>query len=141
MDLSANSETWLPIKGSILEVSSCGRVRSPRGLLKPQLEGGGYLYVRAYSPRRNIKVHIALCEAFHGSRPSEMHMALHWDDVKLNNTVANVYWGTREDNTSDMLRNGNKYKRGNDFNGQKNPNSLTNQKRREVMALIEGGSK
>jgi hypothetical protein len=119
----SNCEEWRPIKGTILEVSSIGRVRSPRGILKPQLEGGGYLYVRVYNPRRNIKVHIALCEAFHGERPSELHMALHRDDLRINNTVENVYWGTREDNTSDMLKNGNKYLRGNDFNGAKNPNA------------------
>lgn len=128
MDMQiSNCEEWRSIKGTVLEVSSIGRVRSPRGILKPQLEGGGYLYVRAYSPKRNIKVHIALCEAFHGDRPSELHMALHRDDLRINNTVENVYWGTRDDNTLDMLKNNNKHLRGNDFNGSKNPNAKLSQ--------------
>lgn len=118
------SEEWRAIKDSTLEVSNLGRIRSPKGILKPQLEGGGYLYVRAYTPyRRNIKVHIAVCEAFHGERPSVLHMALHKDDNRINNTADNTYWGLREENTQDMIKNANKHIRGNSFIGEKNPNA------------------
>lgn len=94
------------------------------------------MYVRAYRPKRNIKIHIAVCEAFHGPRPSPSHMALHRDDIRANNREDNLYWGTREDNTQDMLTNGNKHKRGNGFDGPKNPNAkLTEEQRKEIVRL------
>lgn len=45
----------------------------------------------------NIKVHRAVCEAFHGPCPEGME-TLHIDEDALNNRADNLEWGTRRQN-------------------------------------------
>jgi hypothetical protein len=46
----------------------------------------------------NIKVHQAICEAFHGARPFETAVVIHKDEDGLNNRPENLKWGTQKEN-------------------------------------------
>jgi hypothetical protein len=46
----------------------------------------------------NIKVHQAVCEAFHGPAPFETAVVLHLDEDALNNRPDNLKWGTQKEN-------------------------------------------
>lgn len=113
------AEVWKPVPSypGVL-ASSEGRI-----LLQPgyaPLPNGGY---RAYLPepvrgvqcrassaakhvylgywtRRhgNIKVHQAVCEAFHGPKPFPNAVVIHGDENALNNRPENLKWGTQKEN-------------------------------------------
>lgn len=53
------------------------------------------LWVRRYG---NIKVHRAVCEAFHGPAPFEDAVVIHKDENALNNRPDNLKWGTQKEN-------------------------------------------
>ncbi len=46
----------------------------------------------------NIKVHQAVCEAFHGPRPFPEALVLHEDECGLHNWPTNLRWGTHAEN-------------------------------------------
>lgn len=46
----------------------------------------------------NIKVHRAVCEAFHGPVPFEGAVVIHLDEDGLNNRPENLKWGTQKEN-------------------------------------------
>jgi hypothetical protein len=46
----------------------------------------------------NIKVHQAVCEAFHGPKPFEKAVVIHLDENALNNRPENLKWGTQKEN-------------------------------------------
>lgn len=46
----------------------------------------------------NIKVHRAVCEAFHGPPPFEGAVVIHMDEDGLNNRPQNLKWGTQREN-------------------------------------------
>lgn len=118
-------ETWKDITGydGRYSVSSYGRVRSnarlsdkrgqrmPERILKPVYYSAGYPAVTLTKDgkQRRIAIHILVCTAFHGARPTPEHEVCHWDDVKTNNHADNLRWGTRADNAADMARNGNNF--------------------------------
>lgn len=45
-----------------------------------------------------IKIHRAVCEAFHGAPPFEGAVVLHLDEDGCNNVPDNLRWGTQRDN-------------------------------------------
>lgn len=106
-------EKWLPVVGyDPYEVSDHGRVRRNGKILKPQLS------VQHNRPPGHLKVglsinghvslhaiHILVLTTFAGPRP-EGHQGLHKDDVKTNNHLSNLYWGTPSQNMHDRVRNG-----------------------------------
>jgi len=108
-------ERWLPIHGyeGRYEVSDVGRVRSycriPAGhLLKQALAGDGYPSVDLFAgdgTHRMMRTSWLVMLAFVGPRPSGQ-VTRHLDDNKLNNTLANLAYGTRRDNEIDKTRNG-----------------------------------
>ncbi|CAB5221734.1 NUMOD4 [uncultured Caudovirales phage] len=122
------NETWKPIvpikiqTGEIFEpygyeVSNLGRVRSyrsPKGLVaEPKIISGrpdpnGYqnyhLSNKDNTRRRNIRGHILVMQTFIGYPEAGM-MICHWDDVKHNNKLDNLRYGTRQENFNDMIRN------------------------------------
>lgn len=53
------------------------------------------MYARFYG---NIKVHRAVCEAFHGPAPFEGAVVIHLDDDAHNNRPENLKWGTQKEN-------------------------------------------
>ena len=121
-------EVWKPIPNyeGMYEVSNYGRVRScdrevkfknKRGTeitmfckgreLAARMRGNGYLYVDLWKRNKGtpFTVHTLVLEAFVGPRP-EGHVCCHKDDVKTNNYIGNLRWGTYSDNAYDKVANG-----------------------------------
>ena len=46
----------------------------------------------------NIKVHQAVCEAFHGPRPFPNAVVIHLNENGLDNSAGNLKWGTQKEN-------------------------------------------
>lgn len=119
------AEVWLPVLGyeGLYEVSSRGRVRSldritlksngmhyrtPGRILRPYVDRSGYLCVHLStreSKRCHGSIHRLMCESFRGA-PEQGQLARHLDDVRQNNVIENLYWGTLSDNGHDAVRNG-----------------------------------
>jgi hypothetical protein len=113
------AEIWKPVSSYPgLLASSEGRILLPPGYAP--LPNGGYrtylpeptagserraassaahsyrgTWVRKYG---NIKVHRAVCEAFHGPPPFEGAVVIHLDENAHNNRPGNLKWGTQKEN-------------------------------------------
>lgn len=121
-------ETWKPIPNyeGLYEVSNYGRVRACAREIKyknkrgteiirfckgrdvvARLRSNGYLYVDLWKRNegKQVAVHSLVLEAFVGARP-EGYVCCHEDDVKTNNYVGNLRWGTHSDNAADRVKNG-----------------------------------
>lgn len=106
------TEVWKPVVDfeETYEVSSFGRVRkigSDCDLPAYANNNGRYRAVTLYRSGKSFRrrVHRLVAEA-HLSNPKGLPMVLHRDDVGSNNTVDNLYWGTRAQNTVDAIKNG-----------------------------------
>lgn len=105
-------EVWKPIPSlDGWEASSEGRVRRvpheramPRGGTRTY---GGHAWpgYRAKDGRyefkadsRTVRVHQAVCEAFHGPRPFPEAVVMHLDEDNGNNRPGNLAWGTQKQN-------------------------------------------
>ena len=108
-------EIWLPIEGytGLYEVSSEGNVRSLNyhhtgrvQLLKPQMDGIGYLQVRLYKDGKGklCLVHRLVAETF---LPNAEGLAEvnHINECKTNNAVSNLEWCDRRYNCNHGTRN------------------------------------
>lgn len=155
------SELWRPALGweGLYEVSSHGRVRSldreiqvvrpkdgliytrrKRGmiLLERPARGaarhGTYLGVTLQDRgAKSYYIHTLVCEAFHGPRPSPIHLVCHGDGNPKNNHASNLRWGTHQDNMDDMRRHGSR-------RGVKNPASkLDDEAVRQIRRLYNCG--
>ena len=118
------TEVWRPVPGweGLYEASNLGRLRSfdkivmrkngrplpvPGRIMRTSLNSGGYpstVLVRD-GVRTSVGVHMVVAAAFLGPRPDGAEV-LHYDDVKTNNTVGNLRYGSRSDNSYDRVRNG-----------------------------------
>jgi hypothetical protein len=117
-------EEWrqVPEYEGFYEVSDAGRVRSVdrtvpgaqgltyalRGcLLAQHSDGGGYLRVSLFRDGvgRTIKVHRLVLLAFIGP-PADGMEGCHNDGDSNNNTLSNLRWGTKAENSQDTLRHG-----------------------------------
>lgn len=118
------SENWLPVVGyeGLYSVSDHGRVRSeerlvgarsnsfrriPERILQATFNGAGYLHVGLHrdAARRSYRVHCLVMSAFVGPVPPGLEI-LHHDDIKTNNHLENLRYGTRSENLFDRVRNG-----------------------------------
>lgn len=128
MNSSYDHEHWLPILGfeGSYEVSDLGRVRSvdreiktidgkivPRKgkIIKPFLTANGYERVRlclGSEKRERRFVHHIVAYAFLGPRPVGADIR-HLNDVKTDNRVSNLLYGTRSQNLGDAVSNGKHY--------------------------------
>jgi hypothetical protein len=107
------------------EVSNLGRVRSYRNryghgngsgyrelLSESRIINGrpdkvGYIQYEMYSKggkRKNVRGHVLVMHTFVGYPEAGM-MICHWDDIKNNNKLENLRYGTRKENFEDMIRN------------------------------------
>ncbi len=115
------TERWLPVAGheGRYEVSDLGRVRSfvnSRGNLKsvptylslrPRKAGNtGHGYVIVFLGQDDRRyVHELVLTTFVGPRPPGME-SCHGDDVRHNNRLGNLCWGTHKKNLADMTSRG-----------------------------------
>jgi hypothetical protein len=113
-------EHWLPVPVPGFEewydVSDLGRVRSYHGgqrwrgkprILKPVLKKNGYLMVTLRQDGRTAYacVHVLVLTAFVGPRPAgDWIEGRHGPAGKLDNSVANLCWGTMKENHLDRIR-------------------------------------
>lgn len=107
-------ENWKTIEEAPrYQVSDLGRVRSlpsvkRGGKLLTLVKNGKYLRVVLFlgkGPGLQRTVHTLVLTAFVGPRPEGM-FGLHRDDDGTNNVLANLYWGTPQQNAADMRANG-----------------------------------
>jgi hypothetical protein len=115
--------TWLPApKCPNYEISSDGRIRSIDRTVKYKnggerkfpsrerktflVKGYPHLTIRVDGKKRNFYVHLLVCEAFHGPRPSPMHEARHLNGDPTDNRAENLSWGTKSENAQDGIRHG-----------------------------------
>lgn len=118
-------EVWKPVPGYEGEyaVSDHGRVRSldrvvirsngapthvRERVLRPglhKLSGKRVVALCRDGAMRTEFVHRLVLSAFVGPCPAG-HEACHRDDDGLNNSLSNLYWGTRSENMHDRVRNG-----------------------------------
>lgn len=69
-----------------------------------------YGYEQLCIEKRQYFVHVLVLETFSGPRPDKADTR-HLDDIKLNNKLDNLVWGTRAENLADGFANG-RYPRG-----------------------------
>lgn len=92
--------TWMPVLGyeGQYEVSDIGEVRSVNGrVLKQVLNDQGYALVRVSGPRKILRVHRMVAEAFIPN-PNNLPFVNHIDCVRDNNCAANLEWCTQWQN-------------------------------------------
>ena len=121
------TEEWRPVVGyeGYYEVSSLGRVRSidrttlvkrgnktmlrnDRGVdISLSVGGAGYKVVNLCrgGKGKTYNVHSLVLESFSGSAPNQMECR-HLDGVKTNNSIENLAWGTRKENSEDTIKHG-----------------------------------
>lgn len=105
------NEEWRDVEGTgrRYQVSSAGRVRSRRGVLKNYVAGPGRYPVVTVSydngKRRLRTVHTLVAEAFLGPRPPGLDVR-HKNDVKTDCRAENLHYGTRSQNMVDAVENG-----------------------------------
>lgn len=148
-------EEWRPVLGweGFYEVSSQGRVRSAdRTVFTPDSPKGPYyrkyrgrvlrqglnvhgrhcVGLSSREGRYTVSVHVLVCEAFYGPRPSPNHDAAHNDGRPSNNFVNNLRWATKKENMADKLIHGTHNR------GERHGNSkLTADAVREIKASSE----
>ena len=104
------TELWRPVVGweDKYLVSDQGNVWGIRleRCLKQRWLDGRYKAVMLRKNRKQYtrKIHQLVAEAFIGPRPDGL-LCLHRDDDRTNNTPANLYWGTPQQNWIDCVRN------------------------------------
>lgn len=100
------TEIWKPIESTVgaWEVSNEGRIRNgATGNIRRTHQSHGYENLRYRGGV--IPVHRAVAIAFIPN-PEGHPLVRHLDDVKTNNHVSNLAWGTYSDNAYDAIRNG-----------------------------------
>jgi hypothetical protein len=107
-------EIWKDIAGyeGLYQVSELGSVRrfyKTRGpkVLRSGIDSGEYSYVilSKHNKQVNFKVHRLVATAFI-SNLNNLPCVCHKDDVKSNNCVSNLFWGSHQDNMLDMVQKG-----------------------------------
>lgn len=85
-----------------------GRLTDQWHLIRPRIDpDSGYLRVSMVDRgrRRTACLNVLVLEVFTGPAPYR-HEACHRDGNRKNNTVENLYWGTRKQNAADSIRHG-----------------------------------
>lgn len=116
-------ELWKPVAGyeGLYDVSTLGRVRShprivdrkhgtarwPGKVLAPQKGSKGHYAVAMWRDKKQQTkfIHRLVAEAFLPN-PDNLPVVRHLNDIKEDNTLENLAWGTYADNAQDAIRNG-----------------------------------
>lgn len=125
-------EKWRPVRGfeGLYAISNHGRVRSLkrreritrfkfgkydkheriRGgrIVAQKIDSRGYLALCLWKNGKphHRSIHRLLLEAFVGLCPKSKHGCRHLDGNKLNNSLINLKWGTRQENIDDSIKHG-----------------------------------
>jgi hypothetical protein len=84
-----------------LVISDDGRIQGPSGTwLKGGVGRGDYLHISHV--RKTVKIHIVVCTAFHGPKPTPEHQVAHRNGVRTDNRASNLRWATSLENHADM---------------------------------------
>lgn len=99
----ASSEGEVLLPPSYAPIANGGyRIYAPepnKGTVTRAAKEASHTYLGIYSRRYgNVKVHRAICEAFHGPAPSRSHVVMHLDEDAHNNRPSNLRWGTQKEN-------------------------------------------
>lgn len=103
---------WKPLATNPkYRVNTLGSVIGIRGsVLKPQITEDGHfkvwLYFGSKKSRKMAYIHRLVLETFVGPAPEGKPEACHRDGDPSNNTLTNLYWGSRQDNTLDQYKHG-----------------------------------
>jgi hypothetical protein len=89
-----------------LVISDDGRIQGPSGRWYKPAVSGGRPHPHFQYCGRTLAVHVVVCTAFHGSRPSPVHQAAHRNGVPTDNRAANIRWATPKENQADRERHG-----------------------------------
>lgn len=110
-----------------------GSVRIPQGYLTARPLPRGHLQVTLSMGNRptTVLVHRLVAEAFLPPPMAGQDCVCHRDDDPSNNRPDNLFWGTRQDNTADMVRKG-RQRRGERVANAKLTSELVAQIRRRV---------
>jgi len=116
-----NKEIWASVKeyAKEFEISTNGNVRSYKGVgrypklkevpkpIKPCMDGRGYFNftVRKDGKPKVLLVHIEMAKAFIPN-PNNYKLVRHLNDIKSDNRISNLAWGTHIDNREDGILNG-----------------------------------
>jgi hypothetical protein len=96
-------ESWQPVpEHDTYEVSDLGRVRGPRGLLKPVGSGDGY--VQVFLPNKRWMIHRLVAAVFIG--PANGLEVNHEDSDRRNNRLSNLSYMTTAENQRHACRKG-----------------------------------
>jgi len=113
--------------------SSRGRWCSDWKQLRPSYAAKGYQMVRLGTEKQQCYVHHLVLEAFVSPRPPGMQCR-HLNGLRTDNRLANLAWGTHEENCADTVRHGRT------TIGARNASAkLTEEQAREVLALKGAG--
>lgn len=111
---STCAEEWRTIPGfeGLYQVSSLGRVRRitkvPAYILRSRVCTSGYMRVRMCKDGipHDGDIHVLMCSAWHGPKPSPLHEAAHWNGDRLDNVPLNLRWATPTEQALDKHRHG-----------------------------------
>jgi hypothetical protein len=102
-------------------------------ILKPGMSPYPQVGLSKDGKSRTHAVHVLVCRAFHGPKPTPKHEVAHWDGDKLNARWDNLRWATSRENADDRVRLG-------EQRGERNGRSkLTEDDVREVRRLLSLG--
>ena len=95
-------ETWKPIErvNGNYKVSSLGRVKGPRGIVKCYAQKSGYLYVNLWFHGKSIclRVHRLVAYAFCIKASNEFNVVDHINGDKTDNRACNLEWVSSSEN-------------------------------------------
>ena len=100
-------EVWQPVRGyeGLYEVSDTGRVRGPRGLLKPIFDNRGYVRVNLcnHGTKKGFSIHRLVATHFIPNS-NQCPQVNHKDGNKINNVVNNLEWCSAAENSIHAVR-------------------------------------
>ena len=122
---------WVKIN-DFIEVSNFGEVKSHGKIIKGEITSGGYcrVHISHKGVQYKFLVHRLVAEAFI-LNPKHLPEVNHIDGNKQNNSVDNLEWCTRSQNTSHAFKTGLR-----NYNGCKNPHSKLTQSDVETIRRI-----